>query len=279
MSTERKRIRWAPVIDEARRIVESYTTGVTLRQLFYRPVAAQILPNVIGAYKQLSAKTAEGRRDGTFPELSDRTRSIHTYRTFDSTAAALDWLARIYRRDRTENQDTSIYIAVEKSGMVNQLESWFGDLGLPILALGGYASQSYVNEIVRHVRAQGRPAMLIYAGDHDPSGWDIMRDFIERTNCWEHVRRVALDPELIERYQLPEAFDPETLAKLEDDPRAAQFVERFGRLTQVELDALPPDVLRSLYQDAIDQYWDTSTFDAVIEREDTERDELDDLAG
>jgi hypothetical protein len=36
---------------------------------------------------------------------------------------------------------------------------------------------------------------------------------------------------------------------------------------QVELDALDPDTLRSLFQDAIGRYWDTSAYEAVLARE------------
>ncbi len=42
----------------------------------------------------------------------------------------------------------------------------------------------------------------------------------------------------------------------------------------MELDALSPDVLRGLYQGVIDQYWDSAAYDAVVEREDDERQEL-----
>ena len=45
-----------------------------------------------------------------------------------------------------------------------QLDAWFGDeLGLPILALGGYASQSFVAEVRDDIARQDRPAVLIYA--------------------------------------------------------------------------------------------------------------------
>ena len=50
-------------------IVQSYSTGVTLRQLFYRLVSALLLPNTQSAYKRLSSVTAEARRRGEFPEL------------------------------------------------------------------------------------------------------------------------------------------------------------------------------------------------------------------
>ena len=268
----RMRIQWGLVLDAARRIVESYDTPVTLRQLHYRLVAAQLIPNVVAAYKRLSALTAAARRDGTFPDLIDRTRQIHEYEWWVSPQAALDDAARYYRRDRTEGQHVSVYLGVEKAGIVNQLQLWFGDLGVPILALGGYDSQSHVDVVVRHAQEQGRPAVLLYAGDHDPSGHDILRDFIERTDCWKHTRRVALTPEQVDEHQLPEAMGKTT------DSRAKGFVERFGRLVQVELDALPPDVLRVLFSDAVAEFWDTSTYEAVVARETTERAALREMA-
>ncbi|HYO01932.1 MAG TPA: hypothetical protein VET27_08605 [Mycobacterium sp.] len=64
---------WNRVLDEARAIVESYDTRVTLRQLFYRLVAAQILPNTQAAYKSLSPRIAKARRKGGWPDLGDHT--------------------------------------------------------------------------------------------------------------------------------------------------------------------------------------------------------------
>lgn len=139
------RIKWGQVLDEARAIVGSYDTPVTLRQLYYRLVAAQLIPNTPYHYKKLSDRTADARRNGDFPDLIDRGRKIHEYQTFDSPREAAFYTAAIYLRDRTEGQDVTLYLGTEKAGIVNQLDQWFSDLGLPILALGGYASQTYVN--------------------------------------------------------------------------------------------------------------------------------------
>ena len=49
-----KRINWKALVPEASAIVESYDTRVTLRQLFYRLVAKQSLPNTRSAYNSLS---------------------------------------------------------------------------------------------------------------------------------------------------------------------------------------------------------------------------------
>lgn len=263
-----ERLDWDKIVPHAASIVRSYDTGVTLRQLFYRLVSAHIIPNTQNAYKGLSRYTARARREGWFPDLIDRNRAINRYRTFNSSAEAVRWLRAIYRRPRDENQEWSIYIGVEKSGIVEQLTAWFGDLGIPIVALGGYSSQSYVDEIVKDVDRQGRPAVLIYAGDFDPSGEDIERDFLERADCFEENHRIALTPQQIIDYALP------PLPGKASDSRAAAFTARHGQLMQVELDALDPNDLRSLYQGAISDYWDDDTWQTSYDREQVERKQI-----
>jgi hypothetical protein len=245
---------WPDLLERAAVVVASYDTLVTLRQLFYRLVAALFLPNTTNANKSLSRYTAEARRAGIFPALMDRGRTIYRYETFASPADARRWVQSIYRRDSTEGQPYSIYLAVEKAGIVEQLRDWFGDLGVPVLALGGYGSQTYVDEVVADVKAMDRPAMLLIASDHDASGEDIVRDFIARTDCWFAVRRVALTAEQVTQYGLPPLPGKAT------DSRARGFVERHGRLVQVELDALPPDVLRELFNSAIAEFWDHTAY-------------------
>ena len=259
------RLDWASILVRGEEIVRSYATGVTLRQAFYRLVSAQLLPNTKTAYKTLSSRSAQARRDADFPSLIDRTRTIHRRLTFEDTSHALTWLAGYYRRDRTEGQPFSIYLAVEKNGIVEQLASWFGHLGLPILALGGYSSESYVERIRDDVEEQDRPAVLLYGGDFDPSGEDIERDFNARTQCFQRIVRVALTAEQVRSYALPPNPGKVT------DPRAADFIARHGELVQVELDALDPTDLRALYQDAIDEFWDGSAHDAAMVREQQER--------
>jgi hypothetical protein len=263
-----ERIYWPDIVDQAGDIVDSYDTPVTLRQLFYRLVAAQLIPNTTSAYKRLSAVTAEARRDGMFPALSDLTRRIEVPTCFDGPEHARDYLRRGYRRDRTEGQDVSVYLGVEKHGLVAQLSSVFAGFGIPILALGGYASQTFADNVDEDVSTRGRPAVLLYAGDFDPSGEDIDRDFVERADCFDKVIRVALNAEQIAEYDLPPAMGKTT------DSRAGAFVARHGELVQVELDALPPDVLRTLYATALADFWDMSAYDAVLALEEHDREEL-----
>ncbi len=268
----RKNKDWADILAVAAEIVDSYDDiGVTLRQLFYQLVVRRLIENNISRYSYLSSITAEGRRTGDFPDLIDQGSSILVRGGYSSPLSAIQSLANTYRRDHTEGQAVSLYLAVEKAAIKGQLWSWFGaDLGLPILALGGYASQSYVGDIKRDVESGGRDSVLIYAGDHDASGDDIYRDFVERTGCWVATHRIALTKE--QARNLPRSISDK------DDSRQPAFNKAHGyppgSKIQVELDALTPDVLRGLYQDVVDQYWDDDAYEAVLAREDEERDQL-----
>jgi hypothetical protein len=259
---------WPAIVEHATAIVESYDTGVTLRQLFYRLVSDGTLTNDQVAYKSLSHHTAIARRAGTFPDLIDQRRSIHRYPTWTSPQSARVWLANAYRRDRTEGQPVQLWLGVEKEALVEMLLAWFGDSGMPIIALVGFPSQTYVTDIRRAVERDGRPAVLLYAGDWDSSGESIEVDTIARTACWTETRRIALTEELVAAYGLPE------LSGKDGDSRAGRFRAKYGRLVQVELDALEPADLHGLYQAAIDQFWDESAFNAVIEQEARQRGEL-----
>ena len=161
----------------------------------------------------------------------------------------------------------SLYIGVEKAGMVIQLQSWFGDLGIPILAaLGRYSSQTYVDDVTTHAEDQERPAVLLYAGDFDPSGEDIDRDFEERTACWDQVIRVALSARQVRDYGLPPNPGKAT------DSRAGAFVPpAMASWSRSQLDALDPDNLRTLFTEAVGRFWDTSAYESVLAQERAEQ--------
>jgi hypothetical protein len=215
--------------------------------------------------------------------LLDRQSRIERDLSFNGPADALDYLIRnLYRRDHTEGQPWSIYLGVEKAGLSEQLDAWFGDeLGVPILALGGYASQSLTDKVRDDIDYYERHAVLIYAGDMDPTGEDIARDFEYRVGSFDKMIKVGLTPAQV--LELPDNPNPEVTRKLERDPRAARFMQRHrafldehfgGQIVQFEVDALPPDELRNLYRTALEPFWDFEAHQASLAQEDTDLDEL-----
>ena len=98
----------------------------------------------------------------------------------------------------------------------------------------------------------GKKPVVIYLGDHDPSGIDMTRDIDDRLNLMSNgadptVERVALDFHQIELYNLPP--NP---AKVTDS-RAKEYIARYGGESW-ELDALEPRVIDDLVSAAINQY-------------------------
>jgi hypothetical protein len=276
------------ILPRGAELVAAATYGVTLRHLFYLlledPVLAETCPGFrekvrqrkpgkdetygLQVYRWLSQESAKWRREGRFPDLLDQTHSILALQHFAGVVDARRWLRERYALDRTQGQPVSLYLGIEKATYVPLLEQWFARLGVPILALGGYASQSLVRQVAEHARAQRRPAVLLFASDFDPTGLDIERDFINRTDCWKDVRRVALTFEQLAAYDLPASIGKES------DPRHGGMVARYGRNIQVELEALPGETLRGLYQAAIDEWWDANAYQRVLAREAQEREQL-----
>jgi hypothetical protein len=269
MSTKVRK-EWAPILDRAAEIVEEYETAVTLRQVFYRLVAAGLIENSESDYKHLSRRSAELRRLGAFPALLDRTRAIERHPTWASPAEALDLIARAYRRDLLAGQTALPIVVVEKATLIAQVVAWFGDLCVPAVALRGYASESLERLVLELVEGDEREAVLLYCGDFDPTGEDIPRAFEANTDL--ELRRVALSAEQVAAYDLPPAPGKTS------DSRAAGFELRHGRLVQVELEALDPDDLRSLLTAELDALIEPEAVEAEREREQGERARLAELA-
>lgn len=269
------RLSWPPIIEHAAAIVRSYETGVTLRQLFYRLVADGTIPNTRTAYKSLSDRTARARRLDQFPALVDRRRSIDRPLWWESPEEAREALREQYRRDRTEGQPYNIYIGCEKDALSALLALWMHDRGIPVLIVGGWHSEGYERAINADLSAfgNGRSNILLYVGDIDAAGEGIEGNIARRID-FDRVERVALNYEQSQALALKENTDIKVLKKLEKHPGRLAFIKRYGRLFQIEVDAVPPEVLQGMLDAAIEPLWDRSVSDAVMAREAEERDQL-----
>jgi hypothetical protein len=265
-------LKWTPIIEHAETVALSYDFRPSLRQVFYRLVATSLIPNNESAYKRLSHLTAIGRREGTFPDLSDGTRRIDQGITFDDENEALRWLVdNVYRHDRMWGQENQLWVVVEKNTLLNLARSVADEWGIPVVALRGYDSQTLNDLVGRRMRLSRRHAIVLYLGDFDPSGEDIERSFMERvTDTWTDVelRRVAVTESQIVDLSLPP--NPGKAS----DPRSAGFVARHGRLVQVEVEAINPRTLSEMLTDALTPLIDQSLVDAIVEEEEAPKAKL-----
>lgn len=267
--------RWPAILDRGAAIVLSYDTPVTLRQLFYRLVSEGLIRNTQNEYKTLSSVTAVARRDGAFPPLADFTREIQG--GGPGTIPPRRWLAYnlsmadAFRRNRQDGQPERVVIALEKATLAAQVVAAMADYDVSVIPLRGFASHTFKETARELVRDDPRPTHLLYVGDHDPSGHDIQRDFVLRTEeCWASVARVALTDRQVTQYNLPPMPGKAT------DSRARAFIERYGELVQVEVEALDPAVLLGLVRDAHAAHFDPEIHAAVLAQETEDRARLAD---
>ena len=246
---------------------------ITVRQCYYRLVAAGIIPNEVRAYKNLIAALTKWRREGTVPieAFEDRTRGMtlldQGWRRDAPLGWARAWLAeglkqaRAYSLARWYRQPERVVVAVEKQALEGPFVEVCTNWGVDLAVCRGYPSLSFLREVAVRMRDEkvtaGRTLWLLYFGDHDPSGQDIprsVREDLAGTFGMElEYHRVALNPDQVASMSLIPA--PVKLT----DSRAGGFIAEHGD-NVYELDAIDPHMLQTIVGDAIDEHFDDTIF-------------------
>ena len=240
------RAKTAALLEICKSVLSEYEGQITVRQLYYRLVAAQAIPNVFREYKNLCASLTHWRKQGLLDAAAfcDLTREPVVPSTWSDLSDFLETVARSYRRDPWQNQGRRPEVWLEKEALATVFEPVCRQYGVVLQVCRGYPSVSCL------VEAAKRTEHILYFGDFDPSGQDIPRCVAdELRNTWGAevgLDRIALTSEQIAEYRLPPAPAKPT------DSRTPRFVAEHGSDT-VELDALPPDVLRDLIREAIEE--------------------------
>jgi hypothetical protein len=116
-----------------------------------------------------------------------------------------------------------------------------------------------------------RSLKLLYLGDHDPSGEDMVRDIADRLKMFKvpnlEVRKIGLTMDQVRKYN-----PPPNPAKI-SDPRAEAYIKKYGPHSW-EVDALPPDVLTKLIRTAFDGVIDTPLMDKIRMKEERDKKRL-----
>jgi hypothetical protein len=267
-------IKWPPIVAAARPIVEAYNqqgTMVTLRQVLYRLGQAGLVPINQGTYKGLSKALVRARRDDDFPDLADLGRIIHEPIGWDSPEDFLSDLAELYARRRTKGQPVQLYVGLEKDTLRLQTTSWLADLAIPVLVMRGFGSETYAIEVHRRIRRDGRPAVLLYVGDLDPSGESIERDWLKKSGPWDKAIRLAVNIEDKSTYDLPWIDAVNAKGEPKKDARWPAFAAKYGldpsRPVQCEVEGLDPIDLRTVIMDGVEEWIDRDAYDAVLATE------------
>lgn len=260
--------------NEVIRIYQQAGLRLTCRQLYYQFVTRNWLPNTEKSYKRLLGIVSDGRLAGhiDWNAIEDRGRVPQAKSEFADLEELTDAALNSYRLPRWEGQENYVELWVEKQALAGVLWPLAARFHVTLMVNKGYSSQSAMYDSAqRFLTYADRQPVLLYLGDHDPSGEDMVRDIRDRLVMFGveeiDVRKVALTMEQIEQYQ-----PPPNPAKMSDS-RAAAYVAQHGEYSW-EVDALPPDVLSRLIQEAFGGLHDAGLMAAVVGREEDDKERL-----
>lgn len=260
------------LITQCNKIIRDYQAQdlrLTLRQLYYRLVAANVIPNVDRSYKNLGSLLNDARLAGMvdWAAIEDRHRSLEIPSEWASVSDLVDAACRSFRLPRWEGQRSYVELWVEKDALAGVLEPLANEAHAPLQVNRGYSSVTFLYNAASRLRAKRREGhenlVIGYIGDHDPSGEDMVRDIRDRLALFGadvDVRKLALTTAQVEEYAPPE--NPVKLS----DSRATGYRERFGD-SSWEADALPPETLAEIVRAFFASVIDQEKMDEIIERE------------
>jgi len=257
-------------------ILTQYDGPLTLRQVYYRLVAAQVLPNTRNAYSGLSGHLVNARlaRIVDDSRIVDRVRQTLRVSCWDDLPDFLEAVRTSYRREKWTSQSFNVEVWCEKDAVAGVLEPITDEYEVVLYPCRGYNSYSALKDAGERLRRMDRPTVVLYLGDFDPSGQDMPRDIRDRLTqdfgAELDLQVIALTEEQIAEHDLP----PNPVKR--SDSRAPGFVARHGGDVW-ELDALPPNVLQALVRGHVERFFDRPAFEAERVRERTEQRRLEAL--
>lgn len=253
------------------------THPMTVRQVYYQLVSRQVIENNRSRYQAVSNLLVDARKDGTIPWewIEDRLRRPRSVSMWDGLPDFADTAMASYRRDVWATQPGYLEVWLEKDALSGIFEDVLQPYGVTLNVGRGYDGWDSIHNAADRFRAYDESTAILYFGDFDPSGEDMVRSLRERLGhfgCHPELLKCALTAGDVERYQLPPDLTKAS------DTRSAAFVAKYGDVA-VELDALPTRVLQQRLQDEVRQRLDLDEQAAVRALEQAERTRLAVLLG
>ncbi len=266
------------IANEILKEYENQGFRLSLRQLYYQFVARDYIPNSQRSYKNLGNLISNARQAGhiDWGMIEDRNRETVIPSHWNSPEQIVRAAANSFRIDKWENQPWHIEAMVEKDALSGVLEPVCRHLDIGITANKGYSSSSTMYEIgkrLQYLANCGKKILVLYLGDHDPSGIDMTRDIDDRLQMYSRldgeveIIRLALNYDQVQLWQPPENPAKET------DARFEAYVRKFGE-SSWELDAVEPVQLARLVTDAVLSHRNEDLWQNALDEENKGRKDL-----
>ena len=238
---------------------------LTVRQIFYRLVGAYDFPKTEQAYERLGNYLVRARRARliSFEAIRDDSASVMNHLHFDGEEDFYGYvhqLGRNYKQDKLARQKLAIRVHCEAEGMMPQLHNVLEKYSVPVYSCSGFDSLTARQQLAKWCHDtfvyRGKVPMMFHLGDYDPDGESIFDSLVEdvvgflsedaphllgRYPAPRLFRRLALTEEQVQAYDLPTA----------PPKRTSSRTKHWSGSATCQLEALPPDELGRLVEDAV----------------------------
>src|SRR3954462_140706 len=178
----------AEVVAHIVSIVNTYSRKgyvLTLRQLHYQLVSRNWIINHDTAYKKLGSILDDCRYAGVidWSAIEDRGRVPYLPYYADDAADAVEDITASFRINRQEGQTNYVELWTEKDALSGILKRTTQKYHVQLVVNKGYTSSSAIygayERVVESI-LNSQKVNILYFGDHDPSGLDMIRDIRDR---------------------------------------------------------------------------------------------------
>jgi len=262
------------VISAVRKVLSEYNFNLTIRQIYYRLVSDpyNLFPNTRSSYTYFDKLMVKAREEEEIDEdrIEDRTRKIIGGEgdIFDKTPeehlkGVLEYLKEAdlyYSLKMWTNQEFNLEIWIEKDALAGLVSREANPYHIITFPCRGFSSYTKIKEGILRLNRDSKKAIILYFGDHDPSGIQMVEDLKNRFLRYGgdvEIKKIALTIEQVRELNL--TSNPVKIA----DSRAGSYIEEFGEECW-ELDAIPPSRLQHLIWKSISEYVDQDAWDLKI---------------
>jgi hypothetical protein len=229
---------------EAMYAIAKAAQPITGRGVGYKLFTARLIPSMgTGDMQRVYRLLRIAREQGDIPWhwIVDETRGIERVATWDNPEDYARCVARSYRRDFWNQQPHRVQVWSEKGTVRGVLDPVLEDYAVGFNPVHGFTSATDAHNTAED--DDGRPLIILYVGDYDPSGLymsevDLPKRFDKYKGDHIKLKRIALTSKQLTRLPSFPAADKRK------DPRYPWFVKNFGKHCW-ELDAMDPRDLRA----------------------------------
>jgi hypothetical protein len=232
------------------RAIAGATQPITGRGIGYKLFTAGLIPSMSRAdmakvYRLL--KIARERHLIPWEWIVDETRAIERVSTWADPEQYAACVARSYRRDFWDQQPHRVQVWSEKGTVRGVLAPVLDQYAVGFLPVHGFSSATSAHDVAQD--DDGRPLIVLYVGDFDPSGMfmsevDLPTRLAKYDGDHVELRRIALTRDQVSGLPSFPAADKRK------DPRFKWFRSNYGARCW-ELDAMDPNDLRDCVEQEI----------------------------